>query len=494
MPARLVPQGPKRRVSHFGWTHYAIGQTETSGTSRVYGEYIMATHIETNSHTTKTFHYIRGYPLVGNLPDFTKDRLGLLQRLARAGDVCAMHFGPFPAILFNKPEHVHSILVEHAYDFDKGRAIHTLGRSVIGDGISSSEGDFHRHQRKLMSPPFQPRHIARYAEIMGYYGEHIQQTWTDSTVIDVNQHMTNLTMSIIGKALFDADVFTETDELGAAMTVVMAYFSHEVSTLLPLPYSWPTPRNRRTHTAMQVLRNRIQRFIDERRNNPAERNDFLSILLQARDEDDKPMSNEQVMAECLTLFVAGHETTATALSWTWYLLCQHPEKYRQVQQEVDRVLQGRTPTYDDLAHLPYCLQVFKEAMRLYPPAYIMSRQALHEVEIDGYRVPKGWVVLLAPYTLHRREDSFPEPEKFDPERFTPEREKQLPRYAYLPFGAGPRICLGLYFAMMEGHLLLATLAQRISFSLVPGQTIVPDPVHHLTLRPEGSVNVVVKRR
>jgi len=454
----------------------------------------MATHIETNSHTTKTFHYIRAYPLVGNLPDFTKDRLGLLQRLARAGDICAMHFGPFPAILFNTPEHVHSILVEHAYDFDKGRAIHTLGRSVIGDGISSSEGDFHRHQRKLMSPPFQPRHIARYAEIMGYYGEHIQQTWTDSTVIDVNQHMTNLTMSIIGKALFDADVFTETDELGAAMTVVMAYFSHEVSTLLPLPYSWPTPRNRRTHTAMQVLRNRIQRFIDERRNNPAERNDFLSILLQARDEDDKPMSDEQVMAEYLTLFVAGHETTATALSWTWYLLCQHPEKYQQVQQEVDRVLQGRTPTYDDLARLPYCLQVFKEAMRLYPPAYIMSRQALHNVEIDGYRIPKGWVVLLSPYTLHRREDSFPESEKFDPERFTPEREKQLPRYVYLPFGAGPRICLGLYFAMMEGHLLLATLAQRISFSLVPGQTIVPDPVHHLTLRPEGSVNVVVKRK
>jgi cytochrome P450 len=454
----------------------------------------MVTHIEINSHTTKTFHSIRGYPLVGNLPDFTKDRLGLLQRLARAGDVCAMHFGPFPAILFNTPEHVHSILVEHAYDFDKGRAIHTLGRSVIGDGISSSEGDFHRHQRKLMSPPFQPRHIARYAEIMGYYGEHMQQTWTDSTVIDVNQHMTNLTMSIIGKALFDADVFTETDELGAAMTVVMAYFSHAVSTLLPLPYSWPTPRNRRTHQAMQVLRNRIQRFIDERRNNPAERNDFLSILLQARDEDDQPMSDEQVMAECLTLFVAGHETTATTLSWTWYLLCQHPEQYQQVQQEVDRVLQGRMPTYADLARLPYCLQVFKEAMRLYPPAYIMSRQALREVEIDGYRVPKGWVVLLAPYTLHRREDSFPEPEKFDPERFTPGREKQLPRYAYLPFGAGPRICLGLYFAMMEGHLLLAALAQRISFSLVPGQTIVPDPIHHLTLRPEGSVNVVVKRR
>ena len=455
----------------------------------------MTTQVETTTiHKPKTLRYISGYPLIGNMHDFSKDRLGLLKRLAREGDVYGMHFGPFPIILFNKPEHVHSILVEHAYDFDKGVAIHNTFRPAIGDGIFSSEGDFHRHQRKLMSPPFQPRHIASYADIMGYYGEQIQQTWPDGSVIDVNQQMTNLTRSIIGKALFDADVFTETDELGAAMTVTTEYVSHTLSTLLPPPYNWPTPRNQRTHKAAQVLRTRIQRFIDERRNSPVERNDFLSILLQARDEDGEPMSNEQVMAECLTLFGAGHETTATALSWTWYLLCQHPERYQKVQQEVDSVLQGRTPTYADLARLPYCLQVFKEALRLYPPAYAFSRRALRDVEIDGYQVPKGSVVLLAPYTLHRREEYFPEPEQFDPERFTPEREKQLPRYAFMPFGAGPRICIGLYFAMMEGHLLLATIAQRASFSLVPGQTIEPDPVHHLVLRPAGVVHVTVKKR
>ena len=455
----------------------------------------MTTEVKTNTHHLKTFHYISGgYPFVGNLPEFTKDRLGLLQRMASTGDVCGMHFGPFPGILFNKPEHVQSILVEHAYDFDKGEAIHNTFRPTIGDGIFSSEGDFHRHQRKLVAPPFQPRHIASYAEIMGHYGEQIQQTWPDGGVIDVNQQMTNLTMSIIGKALFDADVFTKTDELGAAMTVTTEYAAHTLSVLLPPPYSWPLPRNRRTHRAVQVLRNYIQRFIDERRNNLTERNDFLSILLQARDEDGKPMSDEQVMAECLTLFGAGHETTATALSWAWYLLCQHPESYQQVQQEVDSVLQGRTPTYTDLAKLPYCLQVFKEAMRLYPPVYAFSRRALRDVEIDGYRIPKDWVVLLAPYTLHRREEYFPEPEKFDPERFTPERERQLPRYAYLPFGAGPRICIGMYFAMMEGHLLLATLVQRVSFSLTPGQTIEPDPIHHLALRPSGAVNAIVKRR
>jgi len=454
----------------------------------------MATHTETKTHNPKTFRYIRGYPLVGSLLDYRKDRLDLLQRMAREGDVCGMYFGPFPLILFNKPEHVQSLLVEHAYDFDKGIAIHNTFRPAIGDGIFSSEGDFHRHQRKLIAPPFQPRHIASYADIMGRYGEQIQQTWPDGGIVDVNQQMTNLTMSIIGKALFDADIFTETDELGAAMTVVMEYATQASSTLLPAPYRWQTPRNRRTHKAVQVLRTRIGRFIDERRNHPAERNDFLSILLRARDEDGHPMSDEQVMAECLTLFLAGHETTATALSWTWYLLCQHQESYRQVQQEVDRFLQGRTPTSADLARLPYCLQVFKEAMRLYPPAYAFARQALREVEIDGYRVPKGYIVLLAPYTLHRREDAFPEPETFDPERFTPEREKHLPRYAYLPFGAGPRICLGMYFAMMEGHLLLATLAQRISFALVPGQTIEPDSVHHVALRPAGAVHVTVKKR
>jgi cytochrome P450 len=454
----------------------------------------VATQAKTITPRHKTFHFIGGYPFVGNMLRFNHDRMGVLKRMAREGDVCGIRFGPVPIILFNRPEHVQSILVEHAYDFDKGIAVHKTFRTTIGDGIFSSEGDFHRHQRKIMAPPFQPRHIASYADIIGHYGEQIQQSWADDSIINVNQQMTNLTMSIIGKALFDADVFSEADELGAAMSVTLEYVSHNLSTLLPPPYSWPTPRNRRTHRATAVLRNRIQSFIDERRARPMERNDFLSILLEARDEDGHPMSDEQVMAECLTLFGAGHETTATALTWAWYLLCQHPEIYEKVQKEVDSVLQGRIPTYADLARLPYCLQVFKEAMRLYPPAYGFSRRALCDVEIDGYLVRKHWIVLLAPYTLHRREEYFPKAEKFDPERFTPEREKLLPRYAYLPFGAGPRICIGMHLAMMEGHLLLAALAQRVSFSMVPDQRIKIDPVHNLTLRPVGALNAKVKKR
>lgn len=454
----------------------------------------MATHITTHLPAQKTFHYLRGVPLLGNMPDFKRDRLGLFQRMARTADVCGMHFGPFTGVLFNKPEHIQSILVQHTYTFDKGQALHQILRPIIGDGLISSEGDFHRRQRKLMAPAFQPRQIANYAEIIGHYGEKSLQTWADGAVIDLIQQMSSITMSVIGKTLFGADVFSATDELGAAMLTAFEYVSHVILTPFRFPYSWPLPHNHRMRKATGLLRSYIQRFIDERRGNQHAHNDFLSLLLQARDDNDRPMSDEQVMTECLTLFGAGYETTAASLCWTWYLLCQHPEIYCKVQHEVDSVLQGRTPTYTDLEQLPYCLQVLKEALRLYPPAYTTYRGALDDIEIDGYQIRKGWAILLAPYTLHRREDVFPQPERFDPERFEPAREKLLPRHAYIPFGAGPRICLGLHFAMMESHLVLATLAQRASFALLPGQTIKPDLIDHLVLRPAGNLYATVKKR
>jgi cytochrome P450 len=399
--------------------------------------------------------------------------------------------GPIPFVLFNKPEHVHSILVEHAYDFYKGRPMH---KAVSGNGLFISEGDFHRHQRKLMAPKFQPRQIAGYATSMVHYGEQIQQGWQDGATIDINQQMIALTMSIIGKIVFDEDIFTETDELGEAMAVSFAYTTHMLSSIVPLPLSWPTPLNIRTRRANQIVTDRIQRMVDDRRAHPEGRNDILSLLLEARDDDGAKMSNEQVLDECLTLFGAGHETTAAALTWAWYLLCQHPEIYQRVREEVDSALQGRTPTYADLAHLPYCLQVFKETLRLYPPAYGIARESLHDIEIDGYAVRKGAFVFVSPYTIQRDPAYYSEPDLFDPERFTPEHEKQLPRSTYIPFGAGPRICIGNHFAMMEGHLLLATLAQRVTFELVPGQHVKEKLRQTLALRPFGSVNVVVKKR
>ncbi len=439
----------------------------------------------------KAIPYIHELPFVGSLPAFMKTRMAFLLQVAQEHDVCGFHIGPVPVIMFNKAEHVQSILVEHAYDFSKGQILH---KAMSGNGLFISEGEFHRHQRKLMAPVFQPRHIADYADTMVGYGERIQQEWHEGEIIDLNQQMLSLTLSIIGKVLFDTDVFNEKDELGAAMGIGFEYTVHKLTSLFTPPLSWPTPRNIRMRKATQVVEEHIQNMIAEERQNRTEHNNFLSVLLQAKDENGEAMSNQQLMDECLTLFGAGHETTAAALTWTWYFLCQHPDAYTKVQQEVDTVLQGRTPTYDDLAQLPYCLQVFKETMRLYPPAAAILREALHDIEIDGYTIPKGYNVMISPYTLQRNPAYFLQPETFNPEHFTSEREKQLPRHAYIPFGAGPRICIGNYFALMEGQLLIATLAQSIRFLLVPSQTIEPDPAHNLALRPGGKVEAIVKKR
>ncbi len=342
---------------------------------------------QTADKETRTIPNIIEPPLVGSLPEHTRDRLNLYLRIAQTcGDVGSFHFGPFRVILFNTSEYAHSIFVQHAYDFDKGAAIHNTFRPITGDGIFSSEGELHRRQRKIMAPSFQPKHIISYADTMTHYSEQIQQEWSEYLTIDVAHEMTQLTMSIIGKVLFDADVFTEAEGLGAAMATVLEHASHSLSQLLPIPLDWPTPRNRKTRQAIAFLRERIQKLIEERRADSQERNDFLSILLHAKDEDGGSMSDEQIINESLTLFGAGHETTATALTWTWYLLTMHPDIYKNVQQEVDTVLQGRTPTYADLANLPYCLKVFKETLRLYPPAYAISRTALQDVDIDGYTV------------------------------------------------------------------------------------------------------------
>jgi cytochrome P450 len=278
-------------------------------------------------------------------------------------------------------------------------------------------------------------------------------------------------------------------------------FEHTVRKLsepLMLPENWPTPYNRRVRAATVFLEKRILQMIEERRKQQvqqqSERLDLLSVLLNAQDEDGSSMSDRQVLDECIILLGAGHETTAAALAWSWYFLCQQPEIYEQVQQEVQQTLQGRRAIFEDLARLPLCLQVFKEAMRLYPPAAGIFREVLAEMTIDGYRVSKGANILISPYTLHRRPEYFPEPEVFDPTRFTPEREKQLPRHAYIPFGVGPRVCIGNHFALMEGQLLIATIVQQASFRLVPGQQIMPDPVHNLALRPGGRVEVEVQRQ
>jgi cytochrome P450 len=424
---------------------------------------------------------------------FQQDRLALYQRVAReCGDVAQVHFGPFPLVIFNTPELAHAVLVEHDQDFDKGLTLHRAFTPVAGQGLINNEGESWRRQRKLMAPAFAHRQIATYADIMTAYTERAQAGWAEGAELRIDQEMMRLTMSIVGKALFDADVLEESDELGAAVTVAMSYLQYAITHIFPLPLSIPTPRSRQTRAAMALIDRRLAAMIAERRASGVERGDLLSLLLAARDETGAGMSDRQLRDEAITLFLAGHETTANSLSWCWYLLAQHPALYARLQQEVDTVLAGRAPTFADLPNLPYALQVFKEAMRLYPPADGVTRTALRDVEIGGYHLRKNTIIAIPIYTIHRRPEFYPDPERFDPDRFLPENEKRLPRHAFMPFGAGPRICIGNQFALMEGQLVLAALAQRVTFALAPGQEVVPAPL--FVVRQKNGCRVIVHRR
>jgi cytochrome P450 len=451
----------------------------------------MALHGTQSSGQLRPILRMRELPLVGSLPGFMRERLDLLLRMAQEGDACRFHIGPVPVLFLNRPEHVEAVLVDRAGDFSKGRLMH---RAASGNGLFISEGELHRRQRRLMAPAFVPRRIAEYAQTITRYAEQVQSEWPEGAVVDLNQEMTRLTMSIIGKVLFDADVFSEADELGAAMATMFAHVAHVLSSVVTPPLAWPTPHNRRTVRATRLVEDRLRAMIEQRRGDPTSHGDLLSLLLQARDDDGHGMDDRQLMDECLTLFAAGHETTAATLTWAWYLLCTHPDVYEALVREVDQALGDRAPTDADLPRLALCTQIFKEALRLYPPAPGILREALRDVEICGYPVPRGWQVMFSPYTLHRRADAFPEPERFDPGRFAPEREQRLPRYAFIPFGAGPRICIGNHLALIEGPLLLAALTRRATFRLVPGQVVEPDPLHHLALRPAGKVEAVVELR
>jgi cytochrome P450 len=436
---------------------------------------------------------IRELPVIGSLWAFQKNRLRMFKLMAQAGDgVSTAHFGPFAFYLFNSSELVHALLVTQVDDFDKGLVFHNALRPVIGQGLLNSEGLFWRGQRKQIAPAFQPRSITSYADTMVRYTDRAQQGWREGQVIDISHEMMALTMSIVGKVLFDTDVLSESDELGGAVTTAIHWVDYASMHLFPMPLEWPLPSHIRTQRALALIHRRVQAMIDERRQHLEDRVDLLSMLLNARDADGQPMSDEQVRDEAVTLFLAGHETTATALSWAFYMLGRRPDIYARARAEVDAVLGERPATVVDLPRLPYCMQVIKETMRLYPPAYVLTRAALRDVEIGGVRVRKGQTVLLSPYTMHRRPDYFPEPQRFDPERFTPENEKKLPRHAYMPFGAGPRICVGNHFALMEAHLLLATLVQRVTFELVPGQRIRPNP--KVTLRQKTGCRLIVHRR
>jgi cytochrome P450 len=407
------------------------------------------------------------------------------------GDTYMFQFGEGRGYISSHPDVIHEVLVTKAASFYKDRDVKNkkvgLAR-FLGDGLLTSDGEFWKRQRKLAAPALHYKRIASYADTMVDYTRKMLDTWRDGARLDISHEMTNLTMMIVAKSLFNVDASRDAERVGAAVEVVQS-----VAGPAPIIPAWiPTPSELRKRRARRELDEIIYRLIAEWREKGEDNGDLLSMLLLAEDEDGKHMTDEQARDEIVTLFLAGHETTANTLNWTWTLLAQNPDVETKLHEELDTVLNGRTPTLADLEHLPYTEWVIKESMRIYPPAWIVGREAIEDVEIGGYFVPKGSQFNLVFYFAHHDPRWWDEPEAFRPERFSPENEAKLNKRAYTPFGGGPRICIGNSFAMMEAKLLLATIASRYRLSLAPGHKVEMNPM--ITLNPKGGLPMTLHAR
>jgi cytochrome P450 len=427
------------------------------------------------------------------LARLSSDRLALVLNLSRNyGDMVHFRLGPFRhAYFLNHPDFIREVLITKPEKFFKGPGLKRNTRNTIGQGLLTSEGDWHKRQRKLIQPAFHAMRITAYGQVMVSYAQQLMARWRDAQTFDMHHAMMTLTRDIVAKTLFDADVSEEGEVIAEAITLGIETLNRRVINPLYLPDWAPTPGNRKRRAAGELLDRVIMGMIEQRRAAGEDRGDLLSMLVLSVD-DSGAMSTKQAHDEALTLFVAGHETTANALSWTWYLLSQHPEVEANLHAELASVLGGRAPTVADLERLPYTEMVVKESLRLYPPAWIQSREAAADVEIGGVTIPKGSILLMSQYAMHHSARYFDDPERFIPERWTVEFEKRLPKGAYFPFGGGPRVCIGQAFAMMEARLILATIAQQYRLELVPGQVVEPEPL--ITLRPKNGLQMRTIRR
>ncbi len=407
------------------------------------------------------------------------------------GDVYAMQILNMQQFVVTNPEYIHQILVTDSAKFVKDAGYKDSQRGLarfLGNGLLNSDGEFWKRQRRLVAPALHTRCIEAYAQTMVDYSVAMVDGWQDGARLDISHEMSALTMKIVARTLFNTDVSEEVDRVYQAMAVIQ----QAAGDMSLLPAWFPTPQKFRADRAVRDLDRLVYGMIQARRASGEDKGDLLSMLLLAQDDDGNGMSDQQARDEAVTLFLAGHETTANALNWTWYLLAQHPEVEARLHEELDRVLAGQPPTPDDLKRLPYTEMIVKEAMRLYPPAWSFSREALEDIQLGDYHLPKGSVVAILSYFTHRDPRWWDAPEEFRPERFSPEAEANIPRYVYIPFGGGPRICIGNSFAMMEARLLLATIASRYHLALQPGQKIETQPL--ITLNPKNGLPMMLHVR
>lgn len=426
---------------------------------------------------------------------FRRNPISFIERMAREyGDISYFRMGPQDVFFLNHPDYIREVLLTHQQNFTKGRALQRAKR-LLGEGLLTSEGDFHRRQRRLAQPAFHRQRMADYGAVMSNYAVRMRDGWRDGETLDISHEMMRLTLGIVGKTLFDADVEEEADEIREAMTSLVHLFNAMMLPFSELLEKLPLPQKRRFERAKERLDTTIYRMIEERRRSGKDHGDLLSMLLNARDEegDGAGMTDRQVRDEALTIFLAGHETTANAMTWTWYLLSEHPEVEAKLHAEIDSVLaDGRSPTFADFAHLRYTEMVLAESMRLYPPAWALGRLTINEQEIAGYLMPPRSLVLMSPYIMQHDARYFPEPELFDPERWTTEAREARPQFSYFPFGGGARRCIGEGFAWMEGVLLIATLAQRWRLRHVATHKVALQPA--ITLRPKHGMLMTLEKR
>lgn len=446
----------------------------------------------------------------GQLIAFRRDPLKLLTHLARTyGDVTHFRLGPQAAYLVNDPEAIRRILVTDADNFIKGRALQRAKR-LLGEGLLTSEDPIHRRQRRLAQPAFHRQRIATYGNKMVECASRTSAAWQAGARVDIAQEMNRLALDIVSRTLFDTNTQEAADEIEESLTSLLALFRYLLLPYTELLERLPIPPVRRFNRAQAKLDRLIYRIIAEHRASwqaGIDRGDLLSMFLQAQDEETNSdvgdaggahgMSDEQLRDEAMTIFLAGHETTANALAWTWYYLATHTEVERRLHAELDEVLKDangnlRLPVADDYPRLTFTEQVFAEAMRLRPPAWVIGRLARSNYEVCGYHIPAGGLIFMSQFVMHHDRRFYPDPETFDPERFTPEAKSARPAYSYFPFGGGARRCIGESFAWMEGVLVLATLAARWRPRLIANQKIEMRPL--ITLRPKHGIQVVLEAR
>ncbi|OLD81191.1 MAG: cytochrome P450 [Acidobacteria bacterium 13_1_20CM_58_21] len=406
------------------------------------------------------------------------------------GDVAGLRVLNFKTVFINHPSLIEEVLVTNARKYSKGRVLRA-NRHVFGEGLLTSEGDFWLRQRRLAQPAFHRARVASYAATMVDYTERMVQGWRGGEERDAHQEMMRLTLEIVAKTLFDADVDRDAQEVGKSLELLLEIGANFRRTIF-VPHWLPTPTNLRVRREVKQIEKILYRIIAERRASGRDAGDLLSMLLSAQDEDGSRMTDRQLRDETITLFLAGHETTASTLSWTWWLLARHPAVEAKLHAELDAVLGDRAPTLDDLPKLRYTGHLITESLRLYPAAWGMARLVVEDHEIAGYAVTKGMGVAMAQWVVHRDPRWYDAPEEFRPDRWEDDLLKRLPRFAYFPFGGGPRQCIGNAFALMEAALILATIARKFRFLLVANHPVVP--LASITLRPRHGVRVTLVSR